>query len=74
MMMKESINNVSWPGSVHDQRVLQNSDLNKNLSAYFSDWEYLLGDSAYTPSPTLIPAYKKFGGQVVLAFWPNFLQ
>jgi hypothetical protein len=27
---------------------------------------YLLGDSAYTPSPTMVPAYKKFGGQVSL--------
>jgi hypothetical protein len=64
--------NVGWPGSVHDQRVFQNSALSKNPSAYFSDREYLLGDSAYTPSPTMVPAYKKFGGQVVLAFGQVF--
>jgi hypothetical protein len=29
--------------------------------------KYLLGDSAYTPSPTMVMAYKKFGGQVSLA-------
>ena len=64
--------NVGWPGSVHDQRVYQNSVLNKNPSDYFSDREYLLGDSAYTPSPTMVPAYKKFGGQVMLAFGQIF--
>jgi hypothetical protein len=36
-----------------------------------------LGDSAYTPSPTMVPAYKKFGKQVTLAsgqtFFDDFL-
>ncbi len=59
--------NVGWQGSVHDQRVFQNSALNNNPSAYFSVRKYLLGDSAYTPSPTLVPANKKFVGQIVLA-------
>jgi len=59
--------NVGWPGSVHDQRVYQNSVLNRNPGDYFSDLEYILGDSAYSPSPTMVPAYKKFGGQVTLA-------
>ena len=64
---KVRYHNVSWPGSVHDQRVYQNSVLNRNPGDYFSDLEYILGDSAYTPSPTMVPAYKKFGGQVTLA-------
>ena len=55
--------NVGWPGSVHDQRVYQNSVLNKNPGNYFSDREYLLGDSAYTPNHTMVPAYKKFGAK-----------
>jgi len=58
--------NVGWPGSVHE-RVYQNSVLNRNPGDYFSDLEYILGDSAYTPSPTMVPAYKKFGSQVTLA-------
>jgi hypothetical protein len=64
--------NVGWPGSVHDQRVFRNSILYKNPSAFFSDMEYLLGDSAYTPSPTMVQAYKTFGGQVSLASGQRF--
>jgi len=64
---KVCYHNVSWPGSVHDQRVYQNSVLNRNPGDYFSDLEYSLGGSAYTSSPTMVPAYKKFGGQVTLA-------
>ncbi len=64
--------NVGWAGSVHDQRVFQNSVLCKNPGAYFSDREYLLGDSAYTPSPTMVPAFKRFGGKVALAFRQMF--
>ncbi len=33
---------------------------------FFSDHEYVIRDSAYTPTPFLVLAYKKFGGQVVL--------
>jgi hypothetical protein len=59
--------NVSWPGSAHDQRVYQNSVMYRIPSLYFSDLEYLLGDSAYTPSSTMVPDYKEYGGQVTLA-------
>ncbi len=64
--------NACWPGSVHDQRVYRNSVLRKNPGDDFSDREYLLSDSTYTPSPTLVPASKKFGGQVMLAFGQIF--
>jgi hypothetical protein len=56
--------NKGWPGSVHDQRVFQNSVISKNPGVHFLDLEYLLGDLAYTPSPTMVPAYKKYGGQL----------
>jgi hypothetical protein len=65
--------NIGWPGSVHDQRVFQNLVLCKSPGACFSGREYLLGDSAYTPSPTMEPAYKNFGGKVALAFGQMFL-
>jgi hypothetical protein len=64
--------NVGWPGSVYDQRVYQNSVLKKNPCNYFSDREYLMGNLAYTPNLTMVPTYKKFGGQVVLAFGEIF--
>ncbi len=50
---------IRWPGSVHNQMVYQNSVIYRIPSLYFSDLEYLLGDSAYTPSSTMEPAYKK---------------
>ena len=58
--------NLGWPGSVHDQRIYQNSSLNKKPNLYFALREYILGDSAFTNTPTVVPAYKKFGGQVML--------
>jgi hypothetical protein len=33
----------------------------------FSPQEYLLEDSAFTNNAWTVPAYKKFGGQIVLA-------
>jgi hypothetical protein len=65
--------NVSWPGSVHDQRVYQNLVIYRNPGLYFSDLKYLLGDSAYTPSSNMVPAYKKYGGQVTVAAGQVFL-
>jgi len=59
--------NVGWPGSVHDQRIYQNSKINRQPQLFFSSQEYLLGDSAFTNNAWTVAAYKKFGGQVVLA-------
>jgi len=39
---------------------------------FFSDKEYLIGDSAYSNSAYMVPAYKKFGGQVALTAGQNF--
>jgi len=63
--------NVGWPGSVYDQRVFQNLVIYRNPGVYFSDLEYLLGDSAYTPSPLMVPAYKKVGKNI--GSWTNLL-
>lgn len=56
---------VGWPGSTHDNRVYDNSALGMNPRAFFSGEQYLLADSAYTPSREIVPAYKKpFGGEL----------
>jgi hypothetical protein len=44
----------------------------RNPGDYFSDRDDLLGDSAFTPSPTMVPAYKKFCKQITLASGQNF--
>jgi hypothetical protein len=64
--------NVGWPGSVHDQRMYRNTVIKKNPGVYLSYREYLLGDLVYTPNPTMVHGYKKFGGQGVLAFGQIF--
>jgi hypothetical protein len=37
-----------------------------STATFFSDEEYLIGDSAYSNSAYMVPAYKKFGGHVAL--------
>jgi hypothetical protein len=59
--------NIGWPGLVHDQRTYQNCKINKMPELFFSFQEYLLGDSAFTNNAWMLAAYKKFGGQIVLA-------
>jgi hypothetical protein len=54
------------PGSVHDQRVFQNSVISKTPTDFFSTRDYLIGDSAYTATSYLVPAYKKFSDQIIL--------
>jgi hypothetical protein len=64
--------NIGWPGSVHDQRIFSNSIISRTPDSFFSDKEYLIGDSAYSNSAYMVPAYKKFGGQVALSAGQNF--
>ena len=41
---------MRWPGSVHDNKVLSNSDVYFSKDKYFNNKEYLLGDSALSAS------------------------
>ena len=50
---------AGWVGSAHDNRVFRNSILFKESHRYFSEVEYILGDSAYQNTPFMVSAYKK---------------
>ena len=56
---------AGWPGSVHDARVYQNSDLlasiEKNMVNYFPEDSFMLGDAAYPLSRFLLTPYKDNG-------------
>ena len=47
---------VGWPGSVHDNRVWRNCKINRNKSKFFTKKQYILTDSAFTPSDHCVPA------------------
>jgi len=50
---------MGWPGSVHDNRIWANSEIYLGTNKYFDQKEYLLGDSAFSASAEMIPAFKK---------------
>jgi len=50
---------IGWPGSIHDNQVWSNSDVYLSKEKYFSKKEYLLGDSAFSASTVMVPAFKK---------------
>jgi len=50
---------MGWPGSVHDNGVWVNSKIYVATDKYFDQKEYLLGDSAFSASAVMIPAFKK---------------
>ena len=50
---------MGWPGSVHDNCVWSNSDVYLLKYKYFNNKEYLLGDSAFSASPVLVPTFNK---------------
>ena len=56
---------VGWPGSVHDARVLSNSDLSNSTDDKFEDDCFLLGDSAYPLKTWLMTPCKDYGNLTV---------
>lgn len=53
---------IGWPGSVHDNGVWRNCKLNKRPGEFFSNGQYLLGDSAFTASAIMVPPFKNTAG------------
>ncbi|KAA1078141.1 hypothetical protein PGT21_029322 [Puccinia graminis f. sp. tritici] len=47
---------VGWPGTCGDSLVYKRMQLHLNPSQYFDDGQYLLADSAYEVSKTVVPA------------------
>ncbi|KAL9950713.1 hypothetical protein ACROYT_G043259 [Oculina patagonica] len=65
---------VGWPGSVHDARVLNNSDLFNSVAEKFEDDSFLLGDSAYPLKTWLMTPCKDYGNLTAQKKHYNFLQ
>ncbi|KAI7965720.1 hypothetical protein MJO29_001468 [Puccinia striiformis f. sp. tritici] len=49
---------TGWPGSCGDSKVYKRMQLHVNAAEYFDEGQYLLADSAYELTSTVIPSYK----------------
>ncbi|KAE8211094.1 hypothetical protein CF319_g9363, partial [Tilletia indica] len=50
---------IGWPGSVHDSRAWSSSSPHRQPAQFFAEGEYLLADSAYANSDTVVTPYKR---------------
>ncbi|POW13964.1 hypothetical protein PSTT_03270 [Puccinia striiformis] len=49
---------TGWPGSCGDSKVYKRMQLHVNAADFFDEGQYLLADSAYELTSTVIPSYK----------------
>jgi hypothetical protein len=56
-----------FPGSAHDMRPYRFSRIHSHPSEFFSEGEYILADSAYSPNPNCVPLFKRQAGQSTLS-------
>lgn len=54
-----------WPGSCHDNRVYNQTKLAKNPNNFFSEQEYIIGDSAFANSKHMVSSYKCLRGMTL---------
>jgi DDE superfamily endonuclease len=52
-----------YPGSAHDNRVFRGTALKKDPASYFSETQYLVGDSAFENDWFMVSAFKKQANQ-----------
>ena len=50
---------TGWPGCSHNQRLMSNSILASKSQDFFLDGEYVLADSAFTPTANVVPTFKR---------------
>ena len=50
---------MGYAASVHDNRVWRRSKICFDPEEYFSNNQYLIGDSAFCPSNYMVPTFKK---------------
>jgi DDE superfamily endonuclease len=63
---------AGYPGSAHNNRIFKASKPAKDPSAYFTDREYCIGDSAFENSWFMVSAFKKPKGQAIPKEHENF--
>ena len=62
------------PGSAHDQKVYGMTPLARDPAAFFSGEQYILADSAYSATRTVVPIIKKPSGGSLSADQAKFNQ
>ena len=50
---------VGWPGSVHDSTAYDRTELVQHPDSFWSPGEDVIGDKAFSCTPTVIPPFKK---------------